>query len=327
MAQTLLFIYGADTFRARKKLDALKKRYVDASLGDTNLAVLDAASLNFSELVRQVQALPFLAKTRLVIITNLLMRGKKELQAEVAEYLPKIPDSTVVCFFENGQPDKRTSLFRVLAKGKYADEFAPLEGSAVIAWLQKEASARLLQLSPVLAGNLAAAAQGDLWRLTSELDKLAAYYHFQSDSLVTAETIDALVHTEQTSDVFALIRAIGQQRTGEALRLLSLLIDQGEAELYILAMIAYQFRLMLTAAEAYTEGARNSGQLARVLGVSPYVAGKTLELVRSTSLDFLIAGHRRLVDYDVAIKTGRLQPRHALELLIVELSSPMSVKS
>ena len=79
----ILFLYGEDTYRSKQKLDAIKSKYIDASLGDTNLSVMDIADkkdTDFTDITRTVLALPFLAKNRLVIIKNLLNGKKQKLQ-------------------------------------------------------------------------------------------------------------------------------------------------------------------------------------------------------------------------------------------------------
>src|SRR3990167_2787898 len=121
--QMILFFYGEDTYRMRQKLKALKEKFVSASLGDTNLAVLDGAAVTYDEFIRQILAMPFLSKSRLVIVENLLKNGKKDILEKVPEALPKVPKSTVLVFVEEGNPDKRTSIYKKLNRPGQTQEF------------------------------------------------------------------------------------------------------------------------------------------------------------------------------------------------------------
>jgi len=318
MSATILFLYGQDTYRSAEKLQALKQRYIDASLGDTNLATLDGASLTFQEFVRQVQAFPFLAKTRLVVVKNLLLAGKKDLHEAVIPYLEKIPETTVVCLYEAGAPDKRTALFKRLAKLKFAEEYASLLPPQIQTWLTQEAERRGIHLSSQAKTWLVGVVGSDLWRLRNELDKLADWV--AAGQAIDRDTLENLVIQAESADVFALITAVAQGRTGQALEIAETLRGSGEAELYLLSMIAYQYRTMIVVADALAAGAHSSGEVARIAGLKPFVAQKTMDLVRSVSLCDLLTCYDRILATDVAIKTGGLSPRDGLELLIVELS-------
>ena len=103
----IIFFYGQDNYRLKKKIQALKEKFISASLGDTNLSVLDGASLTYDEFIRQVLAMPFLAKSRLVIVENIMKSKKKDTLERIPEALNKIPTSTVLVFVEEGNPDCR----------------------------------------------------------------------------------------------------------------------------------------------------------------------------------------------------------------------------
>ncbi|KKQ74131.1 MAG: polymerase III subunit delta protein, partial [Berkelbacteria bacterium GW2011_GWB1_38_5] len=100
----ILFFYGEDNYRLNQKIKALKAKFISASLGDTNLSILDGKSVTYDEIVRQILAMPFLSRTRLVIIENLLTAKRSDIQEKVAEFLKKIPSSTVLVFAEGGKP-------------------------------------------------------------------------------------------------------------------------------------------------------------------------------------------------------------------------------
>ena len=64
-----------------------------------------------------------------------------------------------------------------------------------------------------------------------------------------------------------------------------------------------------------------SDQATAQLKLHPFVARKTAEQARNFSLPQLEAIYQKLLDTDIAIKTGRHEPMLALDLLVVELTS------
>ena len=86
-------------------------------------------------------------------------------------------------------------------------------------------------------------------------------------------------------------------------------------------MIVYQYRQLLLVSDALDRGLKSSGDLARTLRMAPFVAEKTARLARNYSFEVLEHLYERLLDYDVAMKTGELEPRLGLELLIAEFTT------
>ncbi len=319
---TILFLFGEDTYRSHRKLRQIMDRYIDASLGDTNLAILDGGTIQFDVIVRQIQALPFLAKTRLVVIRNLLLTGKKDVCDQVSAYLDRIPSSTVVVFYEAGQPDRRTKLFKQLNQPKRVEYFPLLQGVALNRWLSLATLERQLRLAPAGQKLLLERVGNDLWRLANELDKLAAYQVTQPpETSLDLSALDALVVGQAPTDVFRLVEAITRRAPTQALTELARLLEQGEAELYLFAMIVYQFRTLLILKEAVQEGYRSPAALARVIKIAPFVAEKNLRFLESFTLEQIIAAEIRILSYDRAMKVGEIEPRIALELLIGELTT------
>jgi len=309
----ILFFYGEDTYRLKQKVKQLKEKYISASLGDTNLALIDGKTATYDEISRQVLAFPFLAKSRLVIVQNLLREAKKETQEKVVEFLKKIPETTVLVFVEEGKPDKRTVLFKKLAKEK-TQEVLPLDETNIRSWIAEEVEARGGQIDRVALEKLQQYIGNDLWRLSNEIDKLVTY-----DTNITQENIELLVKSQTESDVFALIDAIASKRKKQALLELHNLLENGANELYILSMIVYQYRNLLIVSDEVSRGARTHWDIAKSAKLHPFVAQKTLQIAKNYTFEELKNIYSELLDFDLDIKTGKVAPKIALDLLVLKL--------
>ncbi|HET9912012.1 MAG TPA: hypothetical protein VFQ13_09000, partial [Anaerolineales bacterium] len=67
----LYFLFGNDEFAITRKLKEFEADFTDPTSADMNTARLDARSLSENDLNNAVNAMPFLAKRRLVLLENI----------------------------------------------------------------------------------------------------------------------------------------------------------------------------------------------------------------------------------------------------------------
>lgn len=307
----IIFLYGPDSYRSHQKLQQITKRYVDTSLGDTNLAQLEGRELTALELKRQIQTLPFLANSRLVVVRNLLSEGKKEVMEGTIELLEAVPKSTVLLFYEGSQPDKRLKLFTALNKPKQAQEFALLEAAALTDHIIAEAENRGLKLSAQLANQLAQYAGSDLWRVTNELEKLSLYAQ-ATQQKPTAEIIDQLVNDASVPKIFDLTDALGKRQSDQALKILNKTDEEGSFGL--LAMIASHFRNLLLIADGQRRNEPRD-RLAKTLGLHSFVFDKAYQQAQGYSYEELTDCYRYLFQLDLGAKQSIIEPFAGLTVL------------
>lgn len=371
----ILFLYGEDTFRSHQKLAQIKAKFIDASLGDTNLSVADCADkdLDYTEITRMVLAMPFLAKSRLVIIKNLLSEGKKKLQEQMIEFLDKIPESTVLVIYESEKVDRRMALFKALNKSTIstyeesipstmlsrayslehtrdrsgqvgtsspprrckiqAQEFKLLEPYELKKWIKNEVESQGGTIDNPAIDKLVEYVGNDLWRISNEIRKLTTYNlpAGRHGLQLTTSEVELLVRPRITANVFDLIDAIGAQNIKRAQSELHKLLNSGQNELYIHTMIVYQFRNLLIIKDLLENQRsklknqndnlkiKNNVEIAKQSGLHPYVAEKTIAQAKNYTTDRLKEIYQILLDYDIKMKTGKIEPKLALDLLIVDL--------
>lgn len=344
----ILFLYGEDTYRSHQKLAQIKAKFIDASLGDTNLSVLDCADkdIDYTQITRSVLAMPFLAKSRLVIIKNLLSSGKKKLQEQFLGFLDKIPETTILVIYESEKVDRRTVLFKAFTKTKstkatseesspagdsppqrcniQAQEFKLLEPYELKKWIKGEVVIQGGKIDNAAIDKLIEYVGNDLWRLSNEIQKLISY-----NLQPTTSEVELLVRPRVVANVFDLIDAIGTKNIKKAQSELSKLLEAGENELYIFTMIVYQFRNLLIIKDLMISPksqALNSKQsqnskfeISKQSGLHPFVAEKTMNQAKNYTFDRLKEIYQLLLDYDIKMKIGQIEPRLALDLILVDL--------
>lgn len=305
-------LYGLDTYRSRQKLNAIKAKYIDASLGDTNLAQLDGATAKADELVRQIGASPFLAPKRLVIIHNLLTQGHKDTQKTITDLLPKIPKTSVVIFYEESIPDKRGSLFQKLNLPKISQEFVPLDNNKLTSWIRSKLEQTDTAIAPDALILLIQIVGPDLYRMEQEIDKLSLY----SPQKIDKTAVGTLIHQNPTGDIFQLIDAIALGNSSQAIHHIHARINAGDNPLYILSMIVYGFRTLILVEDSLRENPNRTS----APGVHPYVFKKTCVQIKHFSAEMLHQIYHHLGRLDYECKTGIIEPKLALELFVAKLT-------
>lgn len=304
MKKNILFLYGQDSYRSRQKVNAVKQKYIDASLGDTNLAVIDGEKATIDELVRQLYALPFLAKSRLVVIEN-IFDAKAAIQEKVLEAINNIPASTVVLFYERANPDKRTKFFKYLSQNSQVQIFDLLEPHQINRFIRDYAVSQNATIDPTATELLNQIVGPDLWRLKNELDKLILY-----NPQINAEAVNQLVNQTASANVFELIDAISERSSAKAYRALQTLLTAREESLKILALVARSLRIM-----AIIKAGRKPPPAWKI---HPYVLQKTSNYVRNFSEEDLKNLYRRFAKVDYLTKTGTMEGETALALFIAD---------
>lgn len=319
----LLFFYGQDGYRSFQTLQALKAKYIDASLGDTNLTTIDISTIKPDDLASQLFALPFIAKTRLVILPNLLSKGPKALQEKFETLYSKIPESTVAVVYESGIPDRRTVLFKQLIKVAKVQEFEALIGAKLNQWIDGILAPHQVTIMPQARDQLVAATDGDTWRIATELTKLATHLLDRpiAERTITPDLITAMVEGAPTVNIFSLTDVLAAGNVAGVMRQLRQLVVQGENEQYLIAMVGSTLRSLALIRDGLDQGATTPAVLATITGLKPFVIQKQLPAARAVSMAQLTDLSVQLTMLDAGLKNGTMQSEVGLELYLLHAAT------
>ncbi len=317
-APTFYLLHGEDDFSREEEIAGLRARLsegTDPTVAAMNTALFDSPP-SLDEIKNACEALPFMAERRLVVARGMVSAAKGGAQKALAAYLPTLPDWARLLLVENKTLSNRHAIVRLArehARG-YEKAFTPPRNTT--GWIRRRAAEHQAEITPAAAAALAEATGDDLRAADNELCKLAAYA--DGTRPIDVDDIIELTPYVPEANIFEMVDAlVAGDGKGATTRLHRLLEKQ--APLSILGMVARQFRLLLMA-KTYLEGGGTPGGLAEAIDVHPYAARKLPGQARSFSMAQLEAIYRRLLDYDVQIKTGRIDPELALDLLAAALA-------
>ena len=323
--------HGEDEYSRTLALAEMKAKVGDPSISQLNIISLDGETLTLEELIRVCDPLPFLSQRRLVIVHDLasqweprrgakkkeLPPAKRELVEGLKEYLPQMPQSTRLVLIEERRISKSNPLHRLASQleGSVVREFRPPKGERLRQWIKERVEEKGGQISRAAVEELANFLGNDLRLLDQESEKLLTY---TGKRPIEKEDVQLLVSQVQVATIFSLVDALGHRDSRKATSYLHELMDAGQPLLYIFFMITRQFRLLLQAKELQIEGLGWQAIQTR-LRLHPFVAQKLAQQARNFSRSRLEAIHHRLLEVDIAIKTGQMEPQLALDLLAIEL--------
>ena len=312
-------IYGQDEYRAKKKLDELIAGFLVSDPERMNLEQIDGAGISYSDFDRAISTMPFLADRRMVIISNLLTKNKdSELKSKIADRILKIPESVDLIFFESGDPDKRTALFKRLSKS--AEYFAPLVGAELDRFISENVKSAGLTMEYQAVRLLAFGIGPDLNRLGNEISKLILFSKSRGNEKISEQDVLDLVELTDNSNVFQFIESLSTKNSKKASEHLYNLIKSGENEIKVLSMVVYQYRNLIILKDYLEAGEKPTG-LASKAKMHPFVVQKTLPVLKNYSAKDLSRIYSFLQNIDMQIKVGEIEPTLALNMVVAKLTN------
>jgi DNA polymerase-3 subunit delta len=149
-----------------------------------------------------------------------------------------------------------------------------------------------------------------------EIAKLLAYVNWARP--VKVEDVEAVCIVTSQQSVFDFVDALSNGNGKSAQRLLHRLLETDDP-FALWGMVVRQFRLLLQAREIL-DGRGNKDDVARALGVHPFVAEKTAQQAAHFSIETLEAIYHRLLKIDEGVKTSQVTLDLALDTLVMELA-------
>ena len=189
------------------------------------------------------------------------------------------------------------------------ERLAPFE---VKGWIGARARLHKVSLQPDAVDALAFALGPDTERIENEVQKLGAY---ANGAPVTAADVRALVSGAIESDIFELTKAVVRRSHREAVPLLERLLAEGNAPQQILALLLWQFRVLLFASRSPSN--QDAEKIAKAIRSSSGAIFRYVQHARGVSQADITRAYESLYATDISIKTGRADSDEAALLLCV----------
>ena len=159
---------------------------------------------------------------------------------------------------------------------------------------------------------LIGAVGNDTERVEQEIKKLGAY---AAGGTVSADDVRALVSGAIEADVFELTQAVVRKDARTAVATLERLLADGNAVQQILALLLWQFRVLLFASAMRSNA--DAERMAKAIRSSPYAITRATAFARRVARTDVLRAYEAIYAADIAIKTGRAESEVAALMLCV----------
>jgi DNA polymerase-3 subunit delta len=320
---TIFLLYGNDEFAIARKVKDFESGFNDPTTADMNTTRLEARTMSENDLNNAVNAMPFLAPSRLVFIAYPSAKyNKPDARKKFLEFLEKAPDTAKIILYDVVEKPKDSDKHWLV---KWAEKIKPLVKSQAFflpqqrdmpGWIVNEAKNQGGKIEPGAAVKLAEMTGVDTRQAGMEISKLLAYVNWERP--VRGSDVEAVCIVTSQQSVFDFVDALSQGNAKSAQRLLHRLLES-EDPFSLWGMVVRQFRLLVQTREIL-DGRGNKDDVARALQVHPFVAEKTTGQANRFSMDSLESIYRRLLRIDEQVKTSQITLDLALDTLVVELA-------
>ncbi len=323
-------IEGEEEFVKRSVLNRLRQ----ASVGDNFPEMNDMRLVDpdADQLIAANETLPFMADMRITTVMECKMllskKGNKDkvvtdsdydedASAEkLKKYLTNLPETSCLVFYVRGKADKTRKLYLALKKYAVIVTCDRLDDKELVKWIAKQCKPK--NIKQETCEQLYFSVGRDLTKLDGEIGKLCAFAVDRDE--ITADDIERVCTKTTECVVFDMVETLLDGNGQKAFEQLNALLLNGENRMMILALVGRQCRQLLSAMRM-AAAKRQSGEIAAVIGVPPFVVQKILRQARLYTEEQLKNMNAVCLNTEYEVKSGRMNEEGSLEQVMLEILS------
>ena len=312
----LYFLYGDETYLIDEALQQLEAAALGDGLRDFNLNTFYGSEVEAEQIRDAVETLPMMSQVRVVVIKDAHELSDKDWEG----LWPLIdnPVSTTALICVGAKIDKRKKHIKRFMDSGVVIEFKRPFDNQIPDWIRSISKKHQVVLSNDAVDLLHQLVGSNLQDISGEMQKLAQYLGERKKA--TVDDIMNVVSHVRLDSVFDLTDAIGRSDRARALTCLANLLDHGQNEVGVLALISRHVRILRLVSDGLKEGL--SGQrLSSRAGVSPYFLKSYVDQAREWNDRKIDQTFAALLDTDRALKSSPVASHIWLESFIIQTCS------
>ena len=157
----------------------------------------------------------------------------------------------------------------------------------------------------------------DMGNIDRELEKLICYC--MDKDVIEAKDVEAVTTEQTTNKIFDMVNAIAEHNQKKALDLYYDLLTLKEPSMRIMYLISRQFQILLNIKDMSQKGFDNN-TMAQKAGIPPFAVRRNVTQAKGFTMQQLKQAIRDGVDFEEAVKTGRMNDQMAVELFLMKYS-------
>lgn len=312
----LYLLMGEETFLIGEAVALLKRKSVDPGVIDFNCDVFEASDTSPGQVKDAVEMLPMMSPRRLVVYRG--VDDLKEKDWEILFDLLDRPVESTTFVLTCEALDKRKKAFKKLSEAAVVVELKRPYDSQVADWINYLAFNLGVTVSREAAQMLKQFVGTNLTELHNELLKLKDYAGERT--VIEAADVLQVVSHMRIDRIFDLTDAIGRRDRASALHSLANLLENGQNEIGVLAMISRHFRILSQLKDGQRDGLTGA-RLSTKAGIPQFLLSQYLDQIRKWDEAKIESTFSVLQDTDRALKSSSIPPHVWLENFVLKTCS------
>jgi DNA polymerase-3 subunit delta len=313
----LYLFYGPDEFTLERVLARIREEYIPGSSRDFNLEICYGGEANADpyDIINRAKTIPFLASRRLIIVRRMEVFTNDQLDKFIP-YLENPVKSTCLIFISS-KTDLRYKFYKKIESLGLGVNFPEIKGKQVVPWIRRTAKELGININEHACIHLQEIVGDRPIDLYNELIKMQLRY---GDGKIGEEEVKEMAIYGRIYSIFNLTDALSTKNIGESLSALNSFLEEEDKKsgpLRLTGMLNKQITLLWQTKALLEKGVKPK-DVAKKLGVQPFVAEKLVKQSRHWSIDDLEEGIALLQGTDRLIKSGS-RPKPVFESLFFSL--------
>ena len=340
--RALYVLYGEESFLIDKLVGSIRELILapgSESFDSVTFSGNAASRLSLDRLRSELMTPPFLSRCKLIVVRGSGFfaaaekktsdsaetesegaapdaKSAKGRQQELLQLIEQMPDSACMVFVEEKVDRRQKALIQAIEKKGVLAEIGQEQPALLRQWVEVESRQRGFAIEALAAESLVDRCDNSMQVLWQEMNKIFLYLSYSGLKHIDRALVEQMSLPDLRGNIFDMTDAISRGQTSRALELLDLLLGQKEPVQLISFMLARHFRQLICAKDL-----GRSDALVRELKVMPFVANRLLQQAKLMTIERMEQIYGLCFETDLAVKTGQLPERTALEMLLVTAAS------
>lgn len=320
--KNICILWGKEQYLTEWAVGEIIRAYSNEQSRIFDVIEFTGEAADYNKIVEACETLPVISEKKLVIINNFEAMNKAEIsggERQLLSYIEHSSDTTILVLACGEQILRSNELFSAASVCGSAYEFQRLSRGELRAWIRKRMRMSGKKIE-----------ERELARFVDEsgyFDRDSEYtlFHFENDigkmvihadsEIISMEDVETAVSGNLSKNIFDMINALGEKDRKTAFHVLDEILLYGEPVNIILSMLYWQYEGLYNVRQLLNEG-KSKKEIAGILKAKDFVVGKWMIAGNKYSESSLRNILRSIYETDVRIKTGDMNERMAIELLV-----------
>ena len=319
-------ICGDDEFAVSNALNDRLDAIASQDLREANVSTFESPNTTLAEVMDTARGVPFMSDRRAVVVAGMLApleeRGGRVRGdwADFGKVMSKDGFSIVneLIFVDYSLLRLSNANLKPLAAIAEVERYPKPKRGELQKWVRDRAFVYDLRFTEKGMEKFMVVAGDDTRRIDSELRKLKLY----ADGRTLNEMdVGLMVSDAHDEGIFRVVDAAIDGNSKVAFAGLHSILQNGQTVDGVLGLISRQLRMLIIANDLTKQGVPRDEIGTRLAIRFDWLLDKTLRQASRTGIDKLIAMHASVADIELEMKTGRLDRKLSVEVLIGRMAA------